>query len=155
MCCCSEAGLYLRPIDSCITQRNAQGPWRTCNESKEEEEAWGGPPPRPGRARRPARVRPRAREARTRWSLSRAMHKETFIREIHFYFISWQPILLHKCVLLVILKHLCRKFRWGGTSSAPGARTAPCTRSTARERSVDKRGVASRGLICSGSEGMF
>jgi len=28
----------LRPIDSCITQRKAQGPFRTCNESKEEEE---------------------------------------------------------------------------------------------------------------------
>jgi len=29
---------YLRLIDSCITQRKAQGPSRTCNESKEEEE---------------------------------------------------------------------------------------------------------------------
>jgi len=34
----SEAGSYLRPIDSCITQLNAQGPSRTCNESKEEDE---------------------------------------------------------------------------------------------------------------------
>ena len=33
-----EAGLYLRLIDSCITQLKAQGPSRTCNESKEEEE---------------------------------------------------------------------------------------------------------------------
>ena len=31
-------GTYLRLIDSCITQRKAQGPCRTCNESKEEEE---------------------------------------------------------------------------------------------------------------------
>ena len=31
-------GSYLRLIDSCITQRKAQGPSRTCNESKEEEE---------------------------------------------------------------------------------------------------------------------
>ena len=30
---------YLRLIDSCITQLKAQGPSRTCNESKEEEEA--------------------------------------------------------------------------------------------------------------------
>jgi len=30
--------LYLRLIDSCITQLKAQGPSRTCNESKEEEE---------------------------------------------------------------------------------------------------------------------
>ena len=28
----------LRLIDSCITQLKAQGPCRTCNESKEEEE---------------------------------------------------------------------------------------------------------------------
>jgi len=34
----AEAGSYLRLIDSCITQSKAQGPSRTCNESKEEEE---------------------------------------------------------------------------------------------------------------------
>ena len=38
MCCGPEAGSYLRLIDSCITQLKAQGPSRTCNESKEEEE---------------------------------------------------------------------------------------------------------------------
>jgi len=32
-----EAGSYLRLIDSCVTQLKAQGPSRTCNESKEEE----------------------------------------------------------------------------------------------------------------------
>ena len=33
---------YLRLIDSCITQLKAQGPSRTCTESKEEEEeVWG------------------------------------------------------------------------------------------------------------------
>ena len=37
MCCGTEAGLYLRLINSCITQLKAQGPSRTCNESKEEE----------------------------------------------------------------------------------------------------------------------
>ena len=31
----SEAGAYLRLIDSCITQLKAQGHSRTCNESKE------------------------------------------------------------------------------------------------------------------------
>jgi len=31
----SEAVSYLRLIDSCITQLKAQGPARTCNESKE------------------------------------------------------------------------------------------------------------------------
>ena len=36
MCSGSEAGSYLRLIDSCITQLEAQGPSRTCNESKEE-----------------------------------------------------------------------------------------------------------------------
>jgi len=36
----TEAGSYLRLIHSCITQLKAQGPFRTCNESKEEEEAW-------------------------------------------------------------------------------------------------------------------
>ena len=34
---------YLRLIDSCITQLKAQGPFRTCNESTEEEEE-GLPP---------------------------------------------------------------------------------------------------------------
>ena len=34
----TEAGSYLRLIDSCITQLKAHGPSRTCNESKEEEE---------------------------------------------------------------------------------------------------------------------
>jgi len=34
MCSGTEAGSYL---DSCITQLKAQGPSRTCNESKEEE----------------------------------------------------------------------------------------------------------------------
>ena len=33
----SEAGSYLRRIDSCITQLQAQGPLKTCNESQEEE----------------------------------------------------------------------------------------------------------------------
>jgi len=33
----SEAGTYLRLKDSWITQRTAQGPARTCNESKEEQ----------------------------------------------------------------------------------------------------------------------
>ena len=32
-------GLVLKIIDSCITQLKAQGPSRTCNESKEEEDA--------------------------------------------------------------------------------------------------------------------
>jgi len=36
MCSGSEAGSYSRLIDSCITQLKAQGPSRTCNESKEE-----------------------------------------------------------------------------------------------------------------------
>ena len=38
MCSGSEAGSYLRLIDSCIPQLKAQGPSRTSNESKEEEE---------------------------------------------------------------------------------------------------------------------
>ena len=35
MCCGTEVGSYLRLIDSCITQLKAQGPSRTCDESKE------------------------------------------------------------------------------------------------------------------------
>ena len=35
-----EAGSYLRLIDAGITQLKAQGPSRTCNEGKEEEEAF-------------------------------------------------------------------------------------------------------------------
>ena len=42
MCCGTEAGSYLRLIDSCITQLKAQGASRTCNESKEEEDEFGG-----------------------------------------------------------------------------------------------------------------
>ena len=38
MCSGSEAGSYSRLIDLCITQLKAEGPSRTCNESKEEEE---------------------------------------------------------------------------------------------------------------------
>jgi len=38
MWCGTEAGSYLMLIDSCIIQLKAQGPSRTCNESKEEEE---------------------------------------------------------------------------------------------------------------------
>ena len=34
----SEAGSYLRLVDSCITLLKAKGPSRTCNDSKEEEE---------------------------------------------------------------------------------------------------------------------
>ena len=34
MCSGAEAGSYLRPIDSCITQLKAQGPSMTCDESK-------------------------------------------------------------------------------------------------------------------------
>ena len=33
----TEAGSSVRLIDSCITQREAEGHSRTCNESKEEE----------------------------------------------------------------------------------------------------------------------
>ena len=38
ICCGAKAGSDLRLIDSCITQLEAQGPSRTCDESKEEEE---------------------------------------------------------------------------------------------------------------------
>jgi len=41
MCCGTEVGSYLRPIDSCIAQLKAQGPSRTCNESKEERSQGG------------------------------------------------------------------------------------------------------------------
>jgi len=37
--CGTEAGSYLRLTDFCITHLKARGPSRTCNESKEEEEA--------------------------------------------------------------------------------------------------------------------
>jgi len=38
LCSVSEAGSYLRLIDSCITQLTAQGPSRSYNESKGEKE---------------------------------------------------------------------------------------------------------------------
>ena len=37
----SEAGSYVRLVDSCITQLKARGPSRSCNESKEEKEKTG------------------------------------------------------------------------------------------------------------------
>ena len=37
----NEVSSYVRRIDSCITQLMAQGPSRTCNESKEDEEGPG------------------------------------------------------------------------------------------------------------------
>jgi len=37
ICCGTEAGSFLRLIDSCSTQLKAQGPSRFCNERKEEE----------------------------------------------------------------------------------------------------------------------
>ena len=63
MCCGTEAGSYLRPIDSCITQLKVQGPSRTCNESKEERErtrtgggsrGWAARSPQSTRTPRPA-----------------------------------------------------------------------------------------------------
>ena len=41
--CVTEAGSVLRLIYSCITQLKAQGPSRTCNESKEQEEEEASP----------------------------------------------------------------------------------------------------------------
>jgi len=38
LCCGTDAGSYLRLIDSCITQLEAQVPSRTCNKRIEEEE---------------------------------------------------------------------------------------------------------------------
>ena len=38
MCCGNEAGSYLRLRESCNTQLKAQGPSKTCNQSKTEEE---------------------------------------------------------------------------------------------------------------------
>ena len=37
-CSGCEASSYLRRIDSCITQLKAQGPSRTCNESKDDDD---------------------------------------------------------------------------------------------------------------------
>ena len=39
MCGGSEAGSYLRRIDSCITQLKAHGPSRTCDESTEDDDS--------------------------------------------------------------------------------------------------------------------
>ena len=44
MCSGSEAGSYLKLIDSCITQLKAQGPSRTRNESKERRRMRVGGP---------------------------------------------------------------------------------------------------------------
>ena len=38
----SYTGLYPQSVDSCITQLKAQGPSRTCNESKEVKKCWHG-----------------------------------------------------------------------------------------------------------------
>ena len=41
-CTARVGGSCLRLIDFCITQLKAQGPSRTCNESKEEKKVEGG-----------------------------------------------------------------------------------------------------------------
>ena len=51
----TEAGSYFRLIDFCITQHKAQGPSRTCDESKEEVP--GPAPPPQLRSRPPAQGR--------------------------------------------------------------------------------------------------
>ena len=43
LCSGFEAGSYVRLIDACMTQLKAQGPSRTCNESKDEEEEFRRP----------------------------------------------------------------------------------------------------------------
>ena len=55
MCGGTEAGSYLRLIDSCISQLTVHGPSRTCNESKEEvcpamldDDTWQMPRPAQG-----------------------------------------------------------------------------------------------------------
>ena len=61
MCSGSEAGSYLRLIDSCITQLKAQGPSRTCNESKEEDQKRNSrllPPNSPQNGSKPSVLRP-------------------------------------------------------------------------------------------------
>jgi len=59
MCSGSEAGSYLRLIDSCTTQLKAQRPCKTCNESTEEDEGifQSGPQPFRGGGANPERVR--------------------------------------------------------------------------------------------------
>ena len=64
----SEAGSYLRLIDSCITQLKAQGPSRTCNESKEEEKGSCLPKELGGGATRGAYSTHAALEA-TQWQM--------------------------------------------------------------------------------------
>ena len=70
----TEEGSYLRHIDFCITQLKAQGPSRTCNESKEEEE-------------------------------------KINLGDDGRHAAPLQCNLLHECVLLVILNHVCSKVR--------------------------------------------
>ena len=69
-----EAGSYLRLIDSCIPQLKAQGPSRTCNESKEEEEA----------ARR-LRHTPRVSQVITIFTsnMHQCIHQQASLRHIH------------------------------------------------------------------------
>ena len=70
MCSGPQAGSYVRRIDSFVTQLKAQGPFRTCNESKEEEEVLsaantpGAAARGDGRDRRRARLLARPRPPR-------------------------------------------------------------------------------------------
>ena len=47
MYCGTEAVSYLRLTDSCTTQLKAEGPSRTCNESKEEKKKFDTSHPEP------------------------------------------------------------------------------------------------------------
>jgi len=66
-----HVGSCLRPIDFCITRLKAQGPSRTCNESKEEEEVGEGRATLPLSARVP--LSPLLRYCRTRSLLSQCL----------------------------------------------------------------------------------
>ena len=94
-----EAGSYFMLIDSCITQLKADGPSRTCNESKEDGIEW--------------RVLLFARQRPTRPPLAGATYT---------YFSKYRLLLL--LLLMGLCRELGRRTRlpwpWGGSEDRIG-----------------------------------
>ena len=82
-----EAGSYLRLIDSCINQLKAQGPSRTCNESKEEEE-WN--PSESFKFPRKERTAPRL-STRNRYILNLQSLAQVSCGNVHSFLATWIP----------------------------------------------------------------
>ena len=78
----SEAGSYWRVVDSCNTQRKAQGPCRTCNESNDETEE------KSLRCRQPL-TRLAVRRSRERQTIRVDSHYQSSLDDVYVHVAPW------------------------------------------------------------------